>query len=578
MFRFVLLIFLLLLQFSFSQNFTVKLSENVIGLNDSFEIVFTLDGSGSSFSPPSFSEDFVVLSGPNRSNSVQIINGVRTQESTYKYILKPKKEGVFTILPANIKVKGKTIGTKPITLQVKKGMVSKKPNTPHNIAARKIHLEVKSNKYKCYIGEPIVLTYTLYFNLNVGNLTLDKIQYNGFWTENVELDSEQKQVQYKGELYNSAVIKQVVLIPQSKGKFVIDKFNLDMVVSIPSNRRDFFGMLSSQSINFSVSSNEIVLGVIPLPVQGKPSNFSGAVGDFKLEVNLDALDTISVNESVTLDVMVSGKGNLNLLSTPTIDFDNGLEVYEPKNLDKINIGKRGISGYKKEEYLIVPRYKGEYILESVDFNFFSPKLKKYISLSSPSKTFFVTKEKFNNEYSVENNFNKEVIDVLNEDVRFIKTQPDFNHYRHSFPNSFFFLILLFLPIFILFVMWLYYKKYLHLDWFFNITFSQELKQKLDNSHLLLIKNKYEEFHTSLLDVLFFYVIKKFNIGKNDLTTDKIVLLLLQNGLERPFVTEFEELIQIIQLYKYGVSSDLKIDNDILLKRVSKIINDIDKRL
>ena len=102
MFRFVLLIFLLLLQFSFSQNFTVKLSENVIGLNDSFEIVFTLDGSGSNFSPPSLSEDFVILSGPNRSNSVQIINGVRTQESTYKYILKPKKEGVFTILPANI--------------------------------------------------------------------------------------------------------------------------------------------------------------------------------------------------------------------------------------------------------------------------------------------------------------------------------------------------------------------------------------------------------------------------------------------------------------------------------------------
>ena len=63
-----------------------------------------------------------------------------------------------------------------------------------------------------------------------------------------------------------------------------------------------------------------------------------------------------------------------------------------------------------------------------------------------------------------------------------------------------------------------------------------------------------------------------------MTTDKIVLLLLQNGLERPFVTEFEELIQTIQLYKYGVSSDVKIDNDMLLKRVSKIINDIDKRL
>ena len=69
-----------------------------------------------------------------------------------------------------------------MTVQVAQGSVSKKPNSPHNIVARKVHLEVKSSKKTCYIGEPVILTYTLYFNLNVGNLVPNSIKYSSFWT------------------------------------------------------------------------------------------------------------------------------------------------------------------------------------------------------------------------------------------------------------------------------------------------------------------------------------------------------------------------------------------------------------
>ena len=112
--------------------------------------------------------------------------------------------------------------------------------------------------------------------------------------------------------------------------------------------------MSTQSINYTAVSNGININVLDLPEKGRPENFSGAIGDFKLGVNLDK-DSINVNESVSFQVKISGKGNLNLLKSPKINFDDELEVFDPKNSDNIIVNERGVRGYKKDEYLIVPR-------------------------------------------------------------------------------------------------------------------------------------------------------------------------------------------------------------------------------
>ena len=91
MFRCLFYFCVFLIQSAVAQNFEVKLSSNVVGLDETFEISFVLDDNGSNFSPPPFSENFHVLSGPNRSSSTRIINGDMTQESSYKYVLRAKK-------------------------------------------------------------------------------------------------------------------------------------------------------------------------------------------------------------------------------------------------------------------------------------------------------------------------------------------------------------------------------------------------------------------------------------------------------------------------------------------------------
>ncbi len=572
MHKYILILFFLFSYFVYSQNFEVQLSQNKVGLNETFEISFILDDSGKSFSPPPFS-DFQILRGPSKSSSTSVINGSFTQELRYSYVLKPKKTGVFTILPASIKVNGKTIGTNPVTIQVQKGTVSKNTNSPYNIVSKNIHLEVTSSQKQCYVGEPIVLTYTLYFNLNIGSLSSNTIKYPDFWTNSLDVNSETKKVIYKEKQYNSAVVKQVVLVPRVPGRKEIDQFQIDLVVSVPTGRRDFFNMITNQNLDYTVTSNNLKITILELPSNGRPIDFSGAIGDFDLSVNLDK-DSMGVNESATFSVKIAGQGNLNLINSPAVNFDSQLEVFEPKNVDKIKITKKGIQGYKKEEYLIVPRHKGLYSLAPISFNFFNPKLKKYISLTSKKTFVKVGGNDFNNEsYSI-SSINKEKIDLLNEDIKFIKTDNNLLLKEVDFGETIVFYLLIFFAVFILILAVLKKYNYINLDVFFSQSIFKQTLTRLDAVKLLLKEKKYKDFQSELLLVLLLYVSNKFSISKAVLGEKKIKHTLLKHNFSKAVVLDYLELIGYLEKCRYSPHVGDKINLD-LYNRALNLINKIE---
>ena len=571
-----LLLLLLVFMFShigFGQNFEAQVSDKKVGLNDSFEISFTLDDSGRSFSPPPFS-DFLILRGPSKSSSTSIVNGVMSQQLTYTYVLKPKKTGVFTILPASIKSKGNTIGTQPITIYVEKGSVSKKPNTVYDIVARKVHLVAKVNKSKCYVGEPLVLTYQLYFNLNIRNISQNSIKYSSFWANDIDVDGNTIKAKYKNEDYNSVIIKQIVLIPQKPGTQTIKGLSLDVVASVPTNKRDFFNMMTSESVNYTLNSNNIVIDILELPSEGRPRDFSGAVGDFSLKTKIDK-DSINVNESFVFGVEVSGSGNLNLLTSPSVDFDDALEVFDPKNSDNINMSSRGVRGYKKEEYIIVPRNRGVYSLPTVDFNFFNPQTKEYVVLNTTQKTIKVGGARFDNGDVTERTVNKEEISLINEDIRFIQTDYEINSFSKSFVFSLVFYILLFIPFLILLLSVLYKKGYLHNYISFGPNLFQLVHQRLKSANKILEKGDYKKFHSELLDILFIYVSTKFSLQKATLSAEKIKEVLIVNNISEDIVIEYLAVIKRLELYRYSAHEENIKTNDLYVS-VLDVINKVEK--
>ena len=92
-----------------AQSFTASVDNTTVGLNDRFQVTFTFEGNDvnnlSNFSPPDFT-GFMVLSGPNQSTSMQIINGAVSASLSYSFYLQPKNLGKYTIGRASIQYKG----------------------------------------------------------------------------------------------------------------------------------------------------------------------------------------------------------------------------------------------------------------------------------------------------------------------------------------------------------------------------------------------------------------------------------------------------------------------------------------
>ena len=107
-----------------AQSFTASVDNTTVGLNDRFQVTFTFEGTDvnnlSGFNAPDFA-GFMVLSGPNQSTSMQIINGSVSASLSYSFYLQPKNLGRYTIGSASIKYKGTPYKTDPIGIQVEKG-------------------------------------------------------------------------------------------------------------------------------------------------------------------------------------------------------------------------------------------------------------------------------------------------------------------------------------------------------------------------------------------------------------------------------------------------------------------------
>jgi len=126
--KILIILFLFLPLHIFAQSFTASVDETTVSETQRFKVTFTFSGKDinrvRNFKPPPF-RNFMVLSGPNQSTSIQIINGVQSASLSYNYIIQPKKIGTFSIGTAYIEYNGESFKTKSIKISVVRG--SSKP-------------------------------------------------------------------------------------------------------------------------------------------------------------------------------------------------------------------------------------------------------------------------------------------------------------------------------------------------------------------------------------------------------------------------------------------------------------------
>ena len=569
---FVLQSFVLVAQTSF----TASVNKNKVGVNEQFSLTFTINDNGDRFTAPNLS-NFSVLAGPSTSSSTTIINGKVSRENSYTYYLRAKKTGIYTIGSAYITVKGKEYRSTSISIQVLKSAPNTTSNhSPEAKAKENVFLELELSNSKPYVGEQIVATYKLYFSQEIRSPELlENPDFTGFWHEDFDLGENYpiNEVRRNGKSWQVATLKKLVLIPQRSGKLTIASMDLEVPVAIPTNQRDFFGRRRSRIINIVRSTGAKIIQVKELPSKGKPSSFSGAVGEFKFTTKLN-LDSIQTNESATLSMRVSGTGNLRMIDLPKFDIPNDVEAYEPKYKESIKLQKQGLTGFKRVEHLLIPRNRGTYKVSSGSFNYFNPKTKKYVTVNRSSYTLTVEGEANGAAGTVVlNNITKEDVSFIGKDILYIKTSlKDLKSSKKLFFGSYSFITLLIIPIvlvFIALILVVLFRRSI-------IDIEQWKKGTASKQAIKILRSKAVNTHTNIEQALQTFFHKKWGLDRAQFNKERIEEILSDNRVDADVIERVTEILEACEMVRFtSVQSKEDTQASSLLSKTKNIIEKLE---
>lgn len=583
-----LLITLLSYSFSAQQaDLSVTVSKNKLGLNERLRIEFSINKQGGDhFTPPKF-KDFKLIAGPSQSVSQSWINGRVSFSQSYTYILKPIRKGELIIEAASIEINGSVINSKMMRVVVTDPIdIPENPNDPEYIAQQNIHLVAEISKSNPYVGEGIYVEYRLYVSENVSvydTSVTEAPQYNGFWNQEIKIDGYPvKMGKYNGENYRYIVLHKALLVPTKTGNLTIDPMKMDIVIGVPTGRADFFGNVITRNVRKEFASVKKIIAPKNLPLEGKPENFTGAVGDFNFNVSLSK-EILKANESSQIKIDVSGKGNLKLFELPTVETPTELEKYQPERKENVRVSTDGISGSVSDMYTVVPQFKGKYKIPSVSFSYFNPKEEKYKTISTADMYVDVIegKELLNPNSNIisPDIVEKQSVISTGNSFRYIQTKTVFEPKEtNDFYNSNLFYLLLLLP-FISIPIGIFIAKRNEERNSDLVGIRSRKAEKLAKKFLSEAKKqlgKKEAFYEALERALHNYLKAKLNIETADISKERITQILEQKKVDNDTISKFIEVLKASDFARYTPVTNTEMSKE--FEKATKVIVQLDKQL
>ena len=566
-----LIIILMTLMAYSTQTFADKVSfvasaPDVVVVGDQFRLSYTVTTQKvKDFRAPSI-KGFDVLMGPSRSeqSSTQIVNGSvsSTSSITFTYILMANTAGEFTVPGASIVADGNQMISNSVKIKVlpqdqnhnssrrnNDNSSSIQPSSNASVSNQDLFITATASKTNVYEQEAFVLTYKIYTresNLQLNNAKLP--DFKGFHSQEIEMTTNARWTpeHYKGRNYYTTVYRQFVLFPQQSGKLFIEPAQFQMTVNKPVQSADpfdafFNGGNNVIEIKKPITTPKIAINVNPLPA-GKPTNFLGGVGEFNISSSINSKE-LKTNDAITIKLVISGTGNLKLISNPEIKFPDDFEVYDPKVDNQVRLTKEGLTGNKVIEYLAIPRHAGTYKIPGVSFSYFDIRSKSYKTLNTEDYVINVEKGAGNADQVIANFTNKEDLKVLGEDIRYIKQnevtfQPKGSFFYGSMSYWLFYII----PALAFILFFIIYRKQAAEN--ANVAKMRTKKankvaiKRMKLAGKLLSENRKDAFYDEVLKALWGYISDKLNIPVSRLSKDNIEEKLRNHGVSEELIKEF----------------------------------------
>ena len=556
----------------------------VVEVGEQFNLTFIIEGESSAsdftWSPTG---DFQLLWGPQsgRSTSISIVNGKRTKsvQSTYTYVLRATSAGTFTIPAASAKVRNSRISSAAVSVEVVSGgssssassssssssssSQSQQQTSSAQISGKDIFLDLSVSRTSAVVGEPLIATLKLYQRVNVAGFEgVSFPSFNGFWSQELEAPQsiEFSRETYGGQIYNAALLRKFVLIPQQQGKITIDPAELVCLVQVrvsSGGSSIFDGFFDDyRTIREKVTSKPVVIDVKPLPA-GAPASFGGGVGEFSVKASLSKTE-LNTHEAASLIVTIAGNGNVSLLEAPKVNFPPDMEVYDTKISDRIEKG--GLRGSKTYEFPFIPRSYGDFQIEPIKYAYYDVNQQKYVVLQTEPIDFHVEKgNEIESGPVVVAGPGRSDVRNIGSDIRFINFKDSHLMSAGSFfIGSLGFWVTLACITLLTVLLWLALRKLARRK--ADVVGTRNRKatkmalKRLRLAETFLKQNLYTAFYEELHKALLGFVSDKLNMPAADLSRDNISEKLTSRGVSEANADKFIELLDACEYARYAPAS------------------------
>jgi hypothetical protein len=386
---------------------TTQLEPGEIALGQSAQLTITTSGDGNdAVSLPAVPGlEFVSV---GQSSQMQSINGVTSSTTSESYEVIPQRAGKFTI-------PGLSRGSQALVLFVRpsgatagnnSGASSLPPPAANGLSSGQTSLtqdgaafvRMRLPKRELYVGEtvPVDIQVGVRAGLAASINGLPTLNGDAFMLNKLSSQPEQAEESIAGQPYSVftwhsalAVVKpgefslsvetpltvRMRAAPRRRMPVPNGMFNDPMFGDLFNDSffQDFFGGTTEKEI--TVASQAEALKVLPLPMEGRPAGFGGAVGKFEVASELSAAQS-AAGDPLTLRLKVTGTGSFDRVNTSMLGRVDVWKTYPPTA--KFEPGdSAGYSGEKDFEQAVIPMQAGRQTVPAMAFNFFDPDTRQY---------------------------------------------------------------------------------------------------------------------------------------------------------------------------------------------------------
>lgn len=417
-------------------SFTARVDRTTVGLGERLQLTVTVEGENIGRVPrpqlPPLEGLDNLGSTQSQSTNISLVNGRLTQQQSisFIYVLAPQRLGRLEIGPCRITYSETEYTTQPIAITVvKEAQRPAPPSQPRPpdpfaeffdepepaSAEADAFAAAAADRNEVYIGEQVTVSWTFYATEQAASLNIKEMpSFSGFWVDNLY---EPKQLNYqtvtvRGRRYYAATIRRVALFPTQAGELVIGPMTLTGQVVRP-------GFFFSQAAPLEVSSDRTRIKAKPLPETGRPPDFGGGVGDFRVSAALNK-DSSAAGEPLSLSFRITGTGNLGFIGAPAAPAVPGVKLLAPEIRDNLSRSGGRVGGTREFVYPVIPQQDGRFVLPEMSASFFSPKGDSYYTLKTARLEFVASGAAA----AAPAGTGEQGVRVLGSDIAHIKTRPD----------------------------------------------------------------------------------------------------------------------------------------------------------